>query len=205
MPIGLNALELQKYFRAPETAFGKSIQRNWKFYATFLYNPMKSLNFGRLDFPPILEAFHILDVTIPTYEFEKVVMMYGQVPKSLPVLKFEGFNIDVVMEEDEQGSVEYFINWNQRNIINRDGLYNAPDDVKINALVIEIQDKMGLPVIYYIYHDLYFLAASPAIYSYTSNESIKRTVTFGVDRLSTVFVKKNAVAQAAGLLSSVRK
>lgn len=201
--IGLNAIELQKYFTAPETTFGKSIQRNWKFYATFLINPKNGLD--RKDIPPKLEAYHILDITIPTYEFQKNVVMYGQVPKSFPTLNFEGFNVDVVFEEDEQGTIDYFINWNQRNIINRNGLYNAPDSVKIPALVVEIQDKMGIPVLYYIFHDLYYVSATPATYSYQSNESIKRTVTFGVDRISTYYIKQNLVAKAIGAVSSLRK
>jgi hypothetical protein len=203
MPNGINALELRKFFRSPETTFGKSIQRNWQFNAMFIFNPLMGLS--RLDVAPEIQPFHILDITIPTYEFEKVVMMYGQVPKSMPVLKFEGFNIDVVMEEDEKASVEYFINWNQRNIINKDGLYNAPDDAKITALIVEIQDKTGDPVIYYIFHDLYYLAATPAAYSYQTSESIKRTVTFGVDRVTEYFTKQNLISKTSSLFSSIRK
>jgi len=204
MPIGVNGLELQRYFRQPESAYGKSIQRNWQFFGLFIYNPFQGVTVGRqIEMPPVIQPFHILDVTIPTYEFEKVVMMYGQVPRSFPVLKFEGFNFNVTLEEDEKGNVEYFINWNQRNIIDSSGYYNAPNKAKIKAFVVEVQDKMGIPVVYYTFHDIYFLQASEASYSYTSNESIKRSLTFGCDRMSTIFTKQNAVAAGIGAMTGL--
>jgi len=204
MPIGINGLELSRYFRQPESAFGKSIQRNWQFYGLFIYNPLQGVAVGRqIEMPPVIQPFHILDVTIPTYKFERVNMMYGQVPRSFPVIKFEGFEFTVNLEEDEKGTVEYFINWNQRNIIDDKGYYNAPDLVKIPAFVLEVQDKMGIPVVYYTFHDIYFLQASEPTYSYTSNESIKRSITFGCDRMSTVFTKQNVVATGIGLIGGI--
>jgi len=220
MPIGVNGIELLRYFRQPESAFGKSIQRNWQFYGLFLHNPLSdkfkaslkspitrpySLGYLNNDFPPIIQSFHILDVSVPTYQFQKEVMMYGQVPRSFPVLDFKGFNFDITLEEDEQGTVEYFINWNQRNIIDSNGYYNAPEKMKMKAFVLEIQDKMGIPVVYYTFHDIYFLQATAASYSYSNNESIKRTITFGCDVMSTIFTKQNAVARGIGLLGGTAK
>ncbi len=197
MPIGVNSIELPKYFRQPENEFGKSIQRNWQFYGFFLYSPFKSIKSNtsnlvnnKSEFPPEIQTFHILDVTIPTYKFRKEKVMYGQVPRTFPVLDFEGFNLSVTLEEDEFGTVERFINWNQRNIIDSRGYYNAPNNVKTKAFYVEVQDKNGAPVVYYIFKDLYFLEASDASYSYNSNESIKRTLTFGCDMMSTEFVEK---------------
>jgi len=204
MPIGINGLELQRYFRQPENAFGKSIQRNWQFYGLFIFNPLQGVAVGRgLEFPPIIQSFHILDVTVPTYQFQKEVMMYGQVPRSFPVLDFKGFNFDVTLEEDEQGTVEYFINWNQRNIIDSSGYYNAPEKMKMRAFVLEIQDKMGIPVVYYTFHDIYFLQATAANYAYSNNESIKRTITFGCDVMSTIFTKQNVVARVGGVITGI--
>lgn len=210
MPKGLNGLELLRWFRQPETAFGKSIQRDWQFWGFFLYNPFsdfkfegvtQTLKYVNKDFPPIIQPFHILGVTIPTYSFEKKIMWYGTVPRTFPVFNFEGFDLAVQLEEDERGSVEYFINWNQRNMIDKDGYYTPPAQMKIKGFVLEVQDKSGLPVVYYIFHDMYFLGADDASYSYGSNDSIKRTVTFGVDRMSTIFTKQNAIA-TAGLAAS---
>jgi len=204
MPAGLNGIELLRYFRQPESAFGKSIQRSWQFWGFFLYNPFQGVSVGRnIEFPPVIQPFHIIDVTIPTYGFKKEVMMYGQVPRSFPVLEFEGFDVDVTLEEDEQGTVEYFINWNQRNIIDNEGYYNAPNKVKMKAFTLEVQDKTGIPVVYYMFHDLYFLQASPVNYAYDNNSTIRRTITFGCDRMSTIFTKQNVFAKRAGLVSGI--
>lgn len=204
MPVGLNSLELLRWFRQPESAFGKSIQRNWQFTGFFLFNPFKAIRDSNLpEFPPVIQPFHILDVTIPTYSFEKEVMMYGQVPRTFPVLKFEGFDLNITLEEDEQGTVEYFINWNQRNIIDSNGYYNAPNDVKMRAFTLEVQDKRGIPVVYYIFHDLYFLAADAVNYDYAGDKSVKRNITFACDRMSTVFTKQNLAARSAGVVAGV--
>jgi len=202
MPIGVTSVELLRYFRQPESAFGKSVQRPWTFNALFIYNPFKGLSLGRsIEFPPVLQTFHFVDITIPTYSFNKEILMYGQIPRTFPILNFKGFEVRMTLEEDEQGTVEYFINWNQRNIINKDGTYNAPDNAKIKALAIEIQDKTGIPIVYYIFHDLYFLNADPVTYAYQASDSIKRNVTFGVDRLSTYFTKQNIVSRGLGAIT----
>lgn len=219
MPLGANSIELLRYFRQPETAFGKSVQRSWQFWCFFLYDPFSSeskaalagvgnfglRNFGsslasslNKDFPPIIQPFHVLDVTIPSYKFQREVMMYGQVPRSFPVLDFKGFEISITLEEDEQGTVAYFINWLQRRIIDNKGYYNAPNKVKIPGLVIEIQDKMGIPVVYYIFHDIFLTNVDDVQYSYTDSGTIKRNITFACDRLTEVFVKQNAVAAIIG-------
>lgn len=199
MPIGVNSLELKAFYKLPELAFGKSIQPSWKFYALFLDNPLQSFRVNSEPGPmPVLRPYHIVDVAIPSFSFEKQIMMYGQVPRTFPVLNFEGFNVSVTFEEDELGTIEYFINWCTRSIINREGLYRHPTERRIQAFVVEIQDKTGIPIVYYIFHDLYFLDASSASYSYENNSAIKRNVTFGVDRMTTVFTKYFLYAGAIG-------
>ena len=210
MPLGLNSLELLRYFRQPENAFGKSIQRDWGFYGMFIYNPFMGVGLGAgdakrgIEFPPIIQPFHILSVTIPTYKFDKKVMTYGQVPRSFPVLNFtQGLDLKISLEEDEKGTVDYFINWNMRNIIDSDGYYNPPDKVKLKAFVLEIQDKNAIPVVYYMFHDIFFMDASEPTYSYTSNDSIKRELTFNCDRMSTIYTKNNSVAAGIGAVMGV--
>lgn len=212
MPLGVNNIELLRYFRQPEGTFGKSVQREWLFWGFFMFNPfaaatraaaapgsiLKSsiLKTVNAEFPPVIQPFHILSVTIPTYQFEKIVMMYGQVPRSFPVLNFKGLDLQIELEEDEKGTVDYFVNWNQRNIIDSDGYYKAPNSMKLDAFVLEIQDKMGVPVVYHTFHDIYFLNASEQTYSYAGGGTIKRQLTFGCDRMSTIYIKQNAVAAA---------
>ena len=170
----------------------------------FIYNPFQGLKVGRkMEFPPVIQPFHILGLTIPTYSFNKNTMMYGQVPRSYPTLDFDGFQLTIELEEDEQGTVEYFINWNQRNIIDSDGYHNAPNKVKMRAFTVEVQDKRGIPVVYYVFHDLFYLGANDSNYSYAGNGSIKRSLTFACDRVSTIFTKQNIFARSAGLTTGL--
>lgn len=192
---------MRQWYRLPELAFGKSIQKSWQFFVTFLDNPLSNRRSSDPGPMPIIRAYHVLDVNLPTYMFEKVIMYYGQVPRSFPVLKFEGFNVDITFEEDELGTIDYFINWCQRCIIDKDGYYRNPGNRKIKALVVEVQDKNGIPVMYYVFHDLYFLNADAVSYSYERNESVKRKITFGVDRMTTYYTKYTGIAATQQLVS----
>jgi hypothetical protein len=189
MPIGLNSLELAQWYKLPEKLFGKSIQHSFRFYVTMFDNP-----FGGRERPngpmPIIRSYHVTDITIPSYQAEKVTQLYGQIPRSFPVLKMgEELAVTIGFEEDENGTIAYFINWLQRLIMNQDGLYRSPMDMKFSFIIVEIQDNQGLPVVYYTFHDPYFLQTSEPQYSYASDESIKYNITFGVDRISTHFTK----------------
>ena len=206
MPLGINSLELQSFFKLPEQFSGKSIQRSYNFYVTFWDNPLKRIRGENLKLGPmpILRSYHVQSVTIPHYKFDRKVMLYGQVPRTFPLLNFEGFELSMVLEEDELGSIAYFIQWLQRTIINRDGLYNAPLDSKVAFISVEIQDKNGIPVVYYIFHDCYFLNVSDITYDYATNESIKYNLTFGCDRVSTEFLKYNPIGLAVnGVFNSL--
>lgn len=215
MPLGLNNIETMRWFLQPSNAGGKSLQYEWQFYGMFLFDPFSSKTksaFGKIadpktgvtnllksvneDFPPVIQSFHIKGVSVPTYEFEKKQMMYGQIPRSFPLLNAMNMDLQIDLEEDDKGSVDYFINWNQRRIIDSDGYYNSPNSVKLKAFVLEVQDKQGLPIVYYTFHDIFFLNGGTVKYSYGGNGPIQRSITFGCDRMSTIYIKQNAVAQA---------
>jgi hypothetical protein len=195
MPVGLNALELNSFFKLPSLLTGKSIQPAFKFYATFLDNPLstkRSIGPGPM---PIIRAYHILNVSIPTYNFKKETMFYGQVPRSFPILEMDGaLQVTVTFEEDELGTIAYFVNWLQRSIITEEGYYRAPRLSLIGHLVVEVQDKNGIPVVYHSFNDIFYLATSDVTYDYASNETIKYDITFGVNRMSTWFTKYSAIA-----------
>jgi len=197
MPIGIQKLELMSYFKLPSTLFGKSVQRSYSFYATFLDNPFnKGGNRKEIGPMPVIRPHHFLRVSMPTYSFTKEALIYGQVPVSFPVLNVDNakeLTVSVELEEDEFGTVEFFISWCQRSIIDKDGYYVAPLKNRIGHLVIEITDPNGLPILYYYYKDLFFLNVTDVSYSYDSNDSIKRNITFGVDRIETLFTKYSAI------------
>jgi len=197
MPIGLQKLELMSYFSLPATLFGKSIQRSYSFYATFLDNPFnKGGNRKKTGPMPIIRPSHFLSVTLPTYQFTKESIIFGQVPVSFPVLNVENareMTVSCDFEEDEFGTIEFFISWCQRSIIDNDGYYVNPLNNRIGHLIVEVTDPTGLPILYYTMKDLYYLNASDVTYAYDTNDSIKRTITFGVDRIETLFTKYSAV------------
>ena len=74
--------------------------------------------------------------------------MYGVVPKVFHYLILKKHKLKVTFEEDELGTIAYFINWMQRNIIDRDGYYRA-QETKIGHFVVEVQDRNGFPVLKY--------------------------------------------------------
>lgn len=188
MPLGLNSAELQSWYRLPEQLWGKSIQPAFRFYVTHIYNPFK-LFLKEGGPPPIIRSYHVASIDIPTYNFTKESVQYGAVPRTFAVLDFkDGMNIEVTYEEDELGTIAYFINWLQKQIIDRRGYYQAPLNGRI-MIVVEIQDKNGIPTAYYIFHDCYFQTASNASYSYDSNDSIKYTISYACDRMSVSFPK----------------
>jgi len=190
MPVGLNSVELFQYFRLPEQLFGKSIQPAWRFYATFIDNPFKS-NATRNEIGPmpVIRSYHITSISLPEYAFASQVMMYGQVPRTFPTIDHRGFAFDVTFEEDENGTIAFFINWLQRSIIDEEGYYRNPLNNRVGNFVVEVQDKNGLPVMYYWFENIYFLNATGASYSYEENSQVKRTITFGVDLVKHIFTK----------------
>jgi hypothetical protein len=205
MPIGLQQGELNSYFRLPSSVFGKSIQRSYNFFSTFLDNPFtpRRPDLGPM---PLVLPYHILSVTLPTYKFSKEVLIFGQVPVTFPVLNVDDakeLSVQVLLEEDELGTIEFFITWCQRNIIDNDGYYTAPLKNRIGHLIIEVDDPNGIPIVFYTLKSLYYLNASDVTYDYSTNESIKRTVTFGVDRVETLFTKYTAINMAQKGITSL--
>ena len=196
MPIGLNSQELNAFYKLPEQLFGKSIQPAYRFYATFLDNPFKDA-YEDIESMPIIRPYHFNSITIPTYNFKLDKVYYGVIPRTFALLDFEGLTVDVTFEEDELGTIAYFINWMQRNIIDSNGYYKAPLKNRIGNLVVEVQDRQALPVVYYIFRNIYYNSSNAIAYDYSMGESIKYQVTFAVDTMETWYVK-------AGLINSAK-
>lgn len=201
MPIGLNSLELQGFYKLPQTLFGKSVQANWRFLVKFIptYQNDGFKEFGPM---PIIQSWHVLNIAIPTYNFKKEIMMYGQIPRSFPVLNYEGFDITVTFEEDELGTISYFINWLQKNIIKSDGRYRGALRNRFGHIAVELQDKNGIPVVYYVFKNCYYLASDGVSLDYGSNESLKYNVTFSCDVMQTYYTKYNPVGLGVGTLQT---
>lgn len=202
MPLGIDSASLSMFYNGtnlPEQLFGKSIQRTFQFMVFFLDNPFRFKESGIM---PIIMPFHVVDVTIPNYRFRKESQIYGQVPRTFPVLDVDDLTqmtVDVTFEEDEIGTIAYYISWLQRNIIKKNGLYNNISSNRVGKMIVEVQNKNGIPIVYYIFHKLYYLGADSVTYSYETNDSVKYKINYGFERMSTVFTGAGAAMGAAAL------
>ena len=204
MPLFLNSAQLTGYYSIPDALFGsKTIQPAYKFNALFLTNPFanKKPDLGPM---PLIAPYLFLAIDLPTYKFRPETVMYGQVPRSFPILDMNGsMEVACTFEEDENGTIGYFVNWCTRNNIDNEGYYRFPGKQnRIGDLVIEIQDKLGLPVLYYVCKNLFFLQADNLKYDYRSNDSVQTIVTFGTDIIETWFLKAEVMNQIQGMVGN---
>jgi len=168
----------------------KTVQRVYNFFVTFDNNPTLDEKVINQDPMPKIEDWHIRNVTIPNYDFQKEVEKYGSIPRSFPKLSFDGFEVRIELEEDEKGTIAYFINWLQRRILNRNGIYNPPDSNRIDVITVQIKDNAGQKVVNYYFRDAYFLKADDVQYDYATNDALRYILTFGVDYYDMEFFKQ---------------
>ena len=193
MPVGINAVELLGFFAGVDLF--KSIQKNYKFFVTIWDDALKASTPDPETGPmPLITHWHTRSVTIPQYTFSKEVVKYGPIAKSFPVMELNGLDIAITFEEDEFGTIAYFINWLQRKIIRNDGTYRSQKDNRVDNLMILTEDDSGIPINLFWYKNVYFQNASPATFDYGGNESIKYDITFGADYLQ--FLPIKALAKA---------
>jgi len=164
----------------------KTIQRTYDFFVTF----DNIFNGDGFDPMPKIEDWHVRNITIPNYDFTKEVEKYGVLPRSYPKLSFDGFEVRIELEEDEKGTIAYFINWCQKRILNEKGLYTAPSKNRIAVITAKIKDNEGRPVVNYRFFDAYFLKADDVQYDYSTNDAIRYILTFGVDYYEMEFENK---------------
>lgn len=192
--LGLTKGQINSFYNLPEMAFGKSVQPAYKFTASFLANPFKTDHeAGPM---PIILPHHITSVTLPTYKFSFDKVMYGSVPRIFATLNFsEGLNLKVTFEEDNLGTIAYFINWCQRNIIDSKGYYNSPMNSRIGNFIVEVQDMNGTPVMYYVFKNIIFESSNDITFDYSSDDVIKYDLSFVCENMETYFVKYGVVSK----------
>lgn len=206
MPLGVTNLEANGFYSLPELAFGKSVQPAYRFVASFLQNPFKSKNSNTKDIGPmpVIMPWHVKSVNVPNYKFQINTIMYGSVPRLFSTLNMEGGLVfNVTFEEDELGTIAFFINWLQRHIIDREGYYNAPNDSRIGHFIIEVQDKNGIPVMYYVFRNIVFQDASDPTFEYGSNEVIRFDIRFSAEIIESWFVKYGAINKVQKIVEDI--
>ena len=85
--------------------YTKSIQRNYQFDIDIHDTNPKAGNV----MPPIKD-YHVVDVSFPSFVFAKELFYIGQLPKAFPVYRGETFEFMITFEEDENSTIQTFIN-----------------------------------------------------------------------------------------------
>lgn len=195
----ISAGRLRSYFS------DKTIQTNFRFYVTILDRSIIGLNdpnlYARTGPMPEIQDWHVTNVSLPLYDFKKENMTYGPIPRTYPYLEYDGLELKIDFEEDENGTIGYFVNWLTRRIIDRDGTYTPPGQVKLDRIIVETHDKNSVPVALFTFHNCYYLQATVTDYAYNGSESVKYSITFNSDFMNSYFPKKiidNGVNKAVG-------
>lgn len=181
-------LDLSMWYTLPEALNGKTILPAYKFKADFENNTNDNNKQKMLD---RIKPWHFVSVSVPTYTFRREVVKYGAIPRTFPILDFnEGLTVRVTLEEDNTGTIAYFVNWCQRQNIDNYGFYVAPLLNRIGDLRIEMQDNVGEPIVHYVFKNLYYEDASELALDYGSTDVIKYDIRFTADVVEVNFYKQ---------------
>lgn len=137
-----------------------------------------------------LRASHIKNVTVPTYQFKSEGQDFGPFLRAVPVLDRQPLNITIEMEEDDQHTIGYFIQYLQNEMMNEFGVYRPVyyDASRLKLkIVIEIFRADGTKVVDYSYYNCFLQTVSESTYDYTANTAVSNTLTFISDFYSTKY------------------
>ena len=182
---------------------GKSIQKCYRFTVSFFPpdfsdNPTLAKRVGPM---PLIRAFHVRGLSIPQYTFKKETQYYGPAPRSFPILEHDGFEVKIDFEEDERGTIGSFVNWLQRLAIEPvNGLYTAPDLVKLPLIGVVSESDIGVPIACYSLHDAFYLTATGPDFDYADNTSVKYGITFNCDIINSFFPQSALFSQLTQIL-----
>lgn len=208
MPLGINQLELGAYYSGIDAL--KSIQKSWRFLVTFydapgayknplypdLENKYKAM-LREIGPQPTIKQWHVKNITLPQYKFHAEAQKYGPLTKTFPIMDTEPLRVNVTMDEDEQGTIAYFINWMQRRIIdkNNGGVHRAQTLNRISDLIVETEDDTGIPIQIYWFKNIFLSEVSETTFDYSSNENITYTLGFAADWMRILPIKALAEAK----------
>jgi len=208
VPLGINQLELAGFYSGIDAL--KSIQKPWRFLVTFYDSPgayidpsnpnlAKKYNalLQEIGPQPVIKQWHVSNITIPQYKFHAEAQNYGPLTKSFPVMDKEPLKITVTMDEDEQGTIAYFINWMHRRIIdkNNGGVHRSQKLNRITDLIVETEDDSGFPIQIYWFKNIFLSEVNETTFDYSTNENIKYTLGFAADWMRILPIKALAEAK----------
>ena len=143
---------------------------------------LNSAGLGWKDMPPI-KGYEVVNVSIPSYGYEKEIINNGLIVRSFPVLSFKGFELSIMFEENDSGTITQFSNYCQRRIISPGGYYYHPDATSLGTFQIEVFDLNNNPTITYIFRNVYYMQTTPIVFDYNNGSALPISMTFGADSL----------------------
>jgi hypothetical protein len=155
----------------------KSIQRNY----TFTVSIFDQVQRDSTSPMPDIQTYHVIDINFPTFSFKKEKLQTGLLPTTFPVYDGEGFEFTITFEEDDNSTIQTFINWCQRQILTYTGLVNPPFISKPLMIGINIYDVSGQIVMSYRFDRCFFISVDDTKLDYRTHDSIKYNVKFGSD------------------------
>lgn len=130
----------------------------------------------------------VQNITLPTWNFKKEVVPSGIISYSFPVLEVEGFEFTVLYSgETHNATVQKFVNWCQRKIIDEKGFYRIKDESVIGDVIVQLINRKGDPSCEYVYRNVYYLRQTEITMDYAQDGTLPISVTFGCDNLKMNF------------------
>lgn len=179
--------ELYMWYNMPDRFVGKSVVNGCHFIVTMLPNKtlLKRIKDGKLSVPPIIRSWHVTDVSVPSLDFKRETIMYGNIPRGFTVIGDNPLNatVDITFEEDNVGSIEYLKNWLQKTIIDSDGLHVPPNLQKLFNIVVTQFDPSGYPIGIYTIKNCYYVQSTGLNLGYSSSNIVTRKISFGSEQI----------------------
>ncbi len=144
----------------------------------------------------VLDWNFVKSVNLPDLSFDKSNgVKVGPVYKATPTLNFDGYELQLELEDDEKGTVRQLIEHFKSRNISDAGLYWPTNFSEISQLNIKVYNGLlkspneMIPVIEVTLKDLIFLQASEVSLNYSEQGSISYTVTLSAASIETKYYK----------------
>lgn len=154
----------------------KEIQRAYNF---LVYFNMSDEIFWKEG--PALASFHAVSIEIPSYTFDKDWLDAGPIKKAFPLLKHDGFEFTIKMEEDKVASVNKLIRRLTSRNVDSEGFNRPYKETVLSEIVASVYTQDAWNVYKIFFKNCFFLRAQTANYDFYSGEKITYDITFNAD------------------------
>ncbi len=154
----------------------KSILRAWNFEVDF--SNMTKIN-------SYISKFHVIDVTIPSWNFKQNTIKYGSVPKSYTTLESDhSYNFKMTLEDDDMAKVTQLVYNLHSTIIDQYGVYYPLNYQLLGDCIVRMYNQSQQNVIIWKMENCRFLGADDWTLNYTNTEAFKIILSFSCDNMS---------------------